>query len=248
MTAEAPDWGRYDAVLFDLDGVLTPTADVHQAAWSRMFNDYLRDHHPDQPPYVEADYHTYVDGQPRFDGVRAVHASRHNDLPEGSLASPAGEASVGGLGHRKNDLFQQTLREDGIAPYPGSLALLDQVEAAGLKLAVVSSSRNAREVLTAAGLAERLPNVVDGITVAERGLAGKPAPDMFVTAADDLGVEPARAVVVEDALSGVAAGAAAGAGLVIGVDRGVGVDALTAAGADLVVADLGDLVTGGVPS
>lgn len=248
MTADALDWGRYDAVLFDLDGVLTPTADVHQAAWSRMFNDYLQGHHPDQSPYTEADYHTYVDGKPRFDGVRAFLASRAIELPEGSPESPAGEASVGGLGNRKNDLFQRTLREEGIDPYPGSLALLDQVEAAGLKLAVVSSSRNAREVLTAAGLAERLPHVVDGLTVAERGLAGKPAPDMFVTAAEDLGVEPARSVVVEDALSGVAAGAAARAGLVIGVDRGVGVDALTAAGADLVVADLGDLVTDGVSS
>ncbi len=248
MTADAPDWGRYDAVLFDLDGVLTPTAEVHQAAWSRMFNDYLRTHHSDQPPYTEADYHTYVDGKPRFDGVRAFLASRDIELPEGNLASPAGEESVGGLGNRKNELFRQTLREDGIAPYPGSLALLGQVEAAGLKLAVVSSSRNAREVLTAAGLAERLPHVVDGLTVAERRLAGKPAPDMFIAAAIDLGVEPARAVVVEDALSGVVAGAAAGAGLVIGVDRGVGVDSLTAAGADLVVTDLGELVTDGVPS
>ena len=245
MTSDVPDWGDYDAVLFDLDGVLTPTADVHQAAWARMFNEYLQDHHPEQPPYSSADYHAYVDGKPRFDGVRSFLASRGITLAEGSPESPDDEESVGGLGNRKNALFQQLLSETGIAPYPGALALLAVLEARGMPMAVVSSSRNARTVLAAAGLAERLPHVVDGLTVAEQGLAGKPAPDMFVSAATDLGADPTRSVVVEDAVSGVAAGAAVPAGLVIGVDRGAGADALTAAGAGLVVADLGELVGGG---
>lgn len=248
MTTRRPAWGSYDAVLFDLDGVLTPTADVHQAAWSRMFNEYLRARHPDQPPYTTADYHAYVDGKPRFDGVRSFLEARGIHLPDGDPGAPAGEETVAGLGNRKNALFQQTLREEGIAPYPGSLALLDQLEALGRRLAVVSSSRNAREVLAAAGLAERLPHVVDGVTVAERGLVGKPAPDMFLAAAADLGADPGRSVVVEDAVSGVAAGAAGRFGLVIGVDRGAGIDALTAAGAALVVGDLAELVTDEVPS
>ncbi|MFV0308776.1 MAG: HAD family hydrolase [Desertimonas sp.] len=246
MAGELPDWASYQAVLFDLDGVLTPTADIHQAAWSQMFNEYLSVHHPDQPAYTGDDYHAYVDGKPRFDGVRSFLASRGLQLPDGAAASPPDEESVGGLGNRKNQLFQQVLRDDGIRAYPGSLLLLDHLEGLGVPMAVVSSSRNAREVLAAARLADRLPDVVDGLTVAERHLAGKPAPDMYRTAAADLGVDVTRSVVVEDALSGVESGAAAPADLVIGVDRGAGPAALTAAGADLVVDDLGELVPGGV--
>lgn len=251
MANELPDWSSYQAVLFDLDGVLTPTADLHQAAWSKMFNEYLTAHHPDQAPYTSDDYHAYVDGKPRQDGVRSFLASRSIEIPDGDASSPPAEESIGGLGNRKNELFQQVLREDGIRPYPGSLRLLDHLDTLGVAMAVVSSSRNAREVLASAGLADRLPHVVDGVTVAERHLQGKPAPDMFLTAAADLGADAGASVVLEDALSGVESGAAAKAGLVIGVDRGAGADALTEAGADLVVDDLGELVpdgSGGVPS
>jgi len=240
--AGTPDWASYAAVLFDLDGVLTPTADVHQRAWSTMFNDFLAEHHSGQAPYGSADYHAYVDGKPRLDGVRSFLASRRIELPDGDPAGPPGDDSVSALGNRKNELFNQLLHDEGIAPYPGSLRLLDHLDELGVAVAVVSSSRNARTVLEAAGLTDRLPNVVDGTTAIERQLAGKPAPDMFVSAAFDLDAPPARSVVVEDAVSGVEAGAAAEAGLVIGVDRGAGVDALKAAGADLVVADLGELV------
>ena len=195
-------------------------------------------------PFSEDDYLAHVDGRPRFDGVRTFLASRRIVLPEGDESDPPGDGSVAALGNRKNELFQQLLRDEGIAPYAGSVRLLDDLAARGTKMAVVSSSRNAREVLDASGLAPRFPVVADGVVAAERGIAGKPAPDLFLAAARELGVDPADAVVVEDAVSGVAAGRAGDFGLVIGVDRGAGHDALRASGADLVVDDLGELVGG----
>ncbi len=233
-------WPDYRAVLFDLDGVLTPTADVHQRAWTVMFDEFLRTQ-PGQAPFTEADYLAHVDGRPRFDGVRTFLASRGIALPEGEPDDPPGQGSVAALGNRKNELFQRVLRDEGIAPYPGSMRLLDALDD-DTKLAVVSSSRNAREVLEASGLAPRFEVVADGLTLVEEKLQGKPAPDLFLSAARHLGVEPADAVVVEDAVSGVAAGRAGEFGLVIGVDRGAGPEALRANGADLVVDDLGELV------
>jgi beta-phosphoglucomutase family hydrolase len=229
------------AVLFDLDGVLTPTAELHMRAWAELFAPVLAAHHAE--PYTDDDYFRYVDGRPRYDGVQAVLASRGIDLPYGDPADPAGADTVCGLGNRKNAVFSAALERDGMAPYPGSLALIDRLGALGIPAAVVSSSKNAVPVLAAAHLADRFPVVVDGVVAAAEHLPGKPAPDIFLAAADRLGVAPAHAVVVEDAVSGVAAGAAGGFALVVGVDRGVGADALTAAGADVVVHDLADLLS-----
>jgi beta-phosphoglucomutase family hydrolase len=237
------DWSAYGAVLFDLDGVLTPTAELHQRAWTKMFEEFLDEYlGPDHAPYTEADYLAYVDGRPRFDGVRTFLASRGIELPEGNRDEPPGSGSISALGNRKNVVFQELLRTEGIAPYPGSVRLLDHLAELGVPGAVVSSSRNAREVLSAARLAERFDVVADGILLAERGIPGKPAPDLFLAGAEKLGVTPESTVAVEDAVSGVAAGRAGGFALVIGVDRGAGPEALTANGADIVVDDLGELV------
>ena len=236
------DWGDYQAVLFDLDGVITPTAEVHMRAWAQMFNDFLGEQ-GGQAPYTDADYFEHVDGKPRYDGVRDFLASRALTLPDGSPDDPPEAETVCGLGNRKNDAFGQVLRDEGVTAYPGSLRLLEQLRASGMKLAIVSSSKNAPDVLDAAGVTHFFSVVVHGGVAAERGLKGKPAPDTYEEAARELGVADETAVVVEDATSGVAAGAAGDFGLVIGVDRGVGHDALLAAGADVVVDDLDELVS-----
>ncbi|MFT4299352.1 MAG: HAD-IA family hydrolase [Aeromicrobium sp.] len=245
------DWTDYDAALFDLDGVLTPTAEVHLRAWERMFTTFLSEHGLSErslsergiaEPYTEADYHRYIDGKPRADGVRAFLASRSITLPEGSPDDPPQAETVAGLGHRKNALFAEALAAGGVAGYPGSVALLDALAPTPVRLAVVSSSRNAPAVLAAAGLLERFELVVDGALAAEEGLPGKPAPDTYSYAADRLGVPRERAVVLEDAISGVEAGAAGGFGLVVGVDRGAGATALRDHGADVVVTDLEELL------
>lgn len=235
------EWDAFDAALFDLDGVLTPTADVHMVAWRRMFTEYFEAHGV-SPAYSDADYFTYVDGKPRYDGVRACLASRGVVLPEGSPSDPPGTQTVCGLGNTKNALFDAVLREEGVVAYPGSVALLDHLAELGVAVAVVSSSRNATAVLTAAGLIDRFTVIVDGVVAADRGLPGKPEADTFRFAAQSLGVPVERAVVVEDAVSGVAAGRAGSFGLVVGVDRGAGAAELLAAGADVVVEDLGELV------
>ncbi len=230
----------FRAVLFDLDGVLTPTADIHHHAWTTMFDEFLLPR--GLAPFTEDDYLAYVDGKPRFDGVRSFLASRGITLPDGDLDDPPGDGSVSALGNRKNALFLQLLRDDGIAPYPESLRFLDHLTERGVKMAVVSSSRNAREVLEASHLAPRFDVVTDGLVAAREHIAGKPAPDMFLDAAARLGVPPADAVVVEDAVSGVAAGKAGHFGLVVGVDRGAGHDVLREQGADIVVDDLAELI------
>jgi beta-phosphoglucomutase family hydrolase len=232
----------FDAVLFDLDGVLTPTAEVHMRAWQKMFSDYLVARGIAEP-YTEGDYFDHIDGKPRYDGVRSFLASRDIELPEGSSDDPPDAETVCGLGNKKNDVFASVLATEGVRPYEGSIAFLDQLAATDTLVAVVSSSRNAAAVLAAAGLADRFEVVVDGVVAAAEHLAGKPSPQTFLYAAQQLDVPAERAVVVEDALSGVAAGHAGDFGLVIGVDRGVGADRLLQAGADLVVSDLGELVT-----
>lgn len=237
----AVDWSVLDAVLFDLDGVLTPTAEIHERAWKEMFDSFLATV-PGEAPFSGSDYLTYVDGKPRFDGVRSFVHSRAIDLPEGTHDDPPGFDSIGALGNMKNAMFQRILRRDGIAPYAGSVRLLDALADRGTAMAVVSSSRNAPEVLDASGLASRFGVVVDGSIATQRGLRGKPAPDTFLEAAKELGASVARTAVAEDALSGVAAGRAGGFGLVIGVDRGAGHAALGDAGADVVVDDLAELV------
>jgi len=245
----ALSWADHDAVLFDLDGVVTPTAEVHMRAWAEMFNAFLADPSApgggDRAPYTQDDYFAHVDGKPRYDGVRDFLAARGITLPEGTPDDEPDAQTVHGLGNRKNDAFNAVLERDGVTPYAGSVALLDHLRDLGLPLAVVSSSANAPAVLEAAGLADRFRTVVSGAVATELGLPGKPAPDTFVHAASVLGTTPDRSVVLEDAVSGVRAGAAGGFALVIGVDRGAGAEVLTEAGAHLVVSDLAELVPGG---
>jgi beta-phosphoglucomutase family hydrolase len=241
----APDvqrLGALRAVLFDLDGVLTPTAEVHMRAWGRMFSAFLASR--GAAPYADADYFAHIDGKPRLDGVRSMLASRGITLPEGTPGDDPALATVAGLGNRKNAAFTAELAEHGVEPYPGSVRFLDAAAAAGLEVAVVSSSRNAEPVLRAAGLRDRFTVVVDGAVAAAAGLAGKPAPDTYLHAAGLLGRTAAECAVVEDAHSGVQAGRAGGFGLVVGVDRGAGALELLASGADLVVDDLAELIPG----
>jgi len=229
------------AILFDLDGVLTPTAEVHMRAWSRLFTAYL-DAEGIDGAYTDDDYFTYIDGRPRYDGVRAFLASRGVTLPEGTPQDPPEHETVCGLGNRKNRTFNDTLRDQGVTAYPGSVALLDAAPASGLRVAVVTSSRNGVAVLKAAGLSDRFGVVVDGLLSVEHGIAGKPAPDTYLHAAQLLGLPASACAVVEDAPSGIDAGRAGRFGLVIGVDRGVGVATLLAHGADVVVDDLAQLI------
>jgi beta-phosphoglucomutase family hydrolase len=238
------DWSEYEAVLFDLDGVLTSTAALHAAAWKRTFDAVLRElKGPDEEPFdIDADYRTYVDGRPRYDGVAAFLASRGIELPWGDPSDEPGIDTVCAIGNRKNELFNAVLAEDGVEVFPGSLALLDHLEELGVRCGVVSSSKNAGPVLEAAGIRHRFEVVVDGIVSAEEGLAGKPAPDAFLEAARRMNVTPERCVVVEDAVSGVEAGVGGYFGAVVGVDRHGDPKALRRAGADVVVSDLGELV------
>jgi beta-phosphoglucomutase family hydrolase len=225
------DWGGFGAVLFDLDGVITPTALIHEHAWADLFAPW---------GFTNADYLAYVDGRPRYDGVRTFLDSRGVELPWGDPSDPPGDGTICALGNRKDEMFNAVLAREGIAPYPGSMAVLDLLDQLGIPSAIVSSSKNARTVLRAAGIEDRFRAVVDGNTLVDEHLAGKPDPAMFVHAAEQLDVPPARAIVVEDAISGVAAGHAGDFGLVIGVDRGGNRQALGEAGADIVVDDLGE--------
>ena len=226
-----PDQVR--ACLFDLDGVLTDTASVHRRAWKAMFDEYLRQH--GQPPFdPDADYLTYVDGKKREDGVRAFLASRGIQLSEDEVRA---------LGEKKNDMFHRAMREDGVKVFDGSRRYLKAVADAGLGRAVVSSSANTREVLEITGLAEFVQQRVDGVTMREENIAGKPEPDSFLRAAQLLDVQPHDAAVFEDALSGVAAGRAGRFGVVIGVDRVGQSEALLHNGADVVVTDLAELLS-----
>ncbi|WP_066043344.1 HAD family hydrolase [Herbiconiux solani] len=228
------------AVLFDLDGVLTPTVDVHMRAWARLFTDYLAAR--GAAPYTDDDYYLHIDGKPRVDGVRSMLASRGLTLPEGTADDPAGDGTVWALGNRKNDAFAAELAEDGIAAYPGSLEFLTAAIDAGYEVAVVSSSRNAEPVLAAAGIRDRFTVIVDGLRSAAEGLQGKPSPETYRRAAELLGLTPSECVVIEDAHSGVQAGRDGDFGLVVGVDRGVGAQELLDSGADVVVDDLVELV------
>jgi beta-phosphoglucomutase family hydrolase len=232
-----------EGVLFDLDGVLTNTAEVHERAWARMFTDFLdtrRAAGERVAAYVDTDYFDHIDGKPRYEGVRSMLASRGITLPDGTPEDEAGEATVAALGNRKNEYVLSILRDEGVQAFPGSVLLLDWLQGRGIPMAVVSSSRNASAVLTAAGLRHRFEVIVDGVAAAAAGLAGKPAPDTFLHAAALLGVPPGRTVVVEDAISGVQAGRAGGF-RVVGVDRGAGRGELIDNGADVVVADLAEL-------
>jgi beta-phosphoglucomutase family hydrolase len=235
------------ACLFDLDGVLTDTASVHTKAWKVMFDGYLsqrskRTGEPFVPFDPVDDYQQYVDGKKREDGVRSFLSSRGIELPEGDPDDPPDAETVYGLGNRKNDAFQKTLHDDGVQVFDGSRRYLQAVADAGMGIAVVSSSANTRDVLQITGLERFVQQRVDGVTLREEHIAGKPAPDSFLRAAELLGVEAAAAAVFEDALSGVEAGHAGHFGFVVGVDRVGQADALRRHGADVVVTDLAELL------
>jgi beta-phosphoglucomutase family hydrolase len=238
---------RYDAALLDLDGVITDTAGIHAACWKQMFDEFLQERATRRGEVfrsfdVATDYRLYVDGKPRFDGVRDFLISRGIQLPEGSMDDPPEAETVGGLGNRKNDLVNNIIEENGVEPYKGSVKLIRQLRRQGFKIAVVTSSQNCTVVLKAAKLEDFFDVQVDGNMIHAQHLAGKPAPDTFLTAARLLGVEPTRAVVIEDAISGVDAGSAGNFGLVIGVARKGNAEELRRHGAGLVVNDLSELV------
>lgn len=238
---------RFDAVLFDKDGVLTETATLHAEAWKWTFDDFLRLRAETSGEQVERfdvedDYRRYVDGKPRYDGVRSFLASRGIELAEGDPTDPPIADTVAGLGNRKNELVVELIETEGVRAFPGSVRLVEDLRRQRFRTAVVSSSANCGAVLRSAGIDHLFDTQVDGIVAAELGLPGKPAPDTFLFAARSLQVAPERAVVVEDALAGVEAGRAGGFGLVIGVDRLNQAQALRDHGANLVVADLGELV------
>ena len=239
----------YDAVLFDLDGVITTTEKIHSACWKKTFDEFLSARADKKGegfvPFNETvDYLEYVDGKPRYEGVRSFLLARAIELPEGDTDSPAGEQSVFGLGNRKNQLFTEILGKESPGIYRTSVALARHLKEAGFRLAVVSSSRNCRAVMAAAGVEDLFEVTVDGVTAVEKGLRGKPQPDTFLEAASALGTAPARSIVIEDAAAGVAAGASGGFGLVIGVARKENDEELFSSGADMVVRDLGEFSSG----
>jgi beta-phosphoglucomutase family hydrolase len=239
-----------NALLFDLDGVLSQTSKVHAAAWKEMFDEYLKSKDgPDFKPFdLRDDYVPYVDGKNRYDGIRSFLKSRDIELPEGSPDDPPEADTVYGLGARKNVLVLEYIKTKGVDAYPGSVKYLEAAQAAGLKIAVVSSSANAEAVLSAAGIDHFIEKRVDGKTSASLGLAGKPKPDTFLEGARELGVAPAHAAVFEDALSGVAAGHAGNFGIVVGVNRENQRQALLDHGATIVVDDLEELLGAPAPA
>ena len=238
----------YEAILSDLDGVITKTARLHAAAWKRLFDDYLSDVAAQRrtpfPPFdLEEDYRLHLDGKPRHEGVRDFLKSRGLDLPAGDPGDGPERDTLYGLGNKKDAYFKTALREAGVEVYPATVDFLQQAKGAGLKTAVVSSSHHCAQILEAVGLASLFDIRVDGNDIDRLGLPGKPAPDAFLEAAKRLAVDPPRAIVIEDALAGVRAGHAGGFGLVIGVDRRNQAGALREQGADVVVSDLSELLT-----
>lgn len=235
------------ACLFDLDGVVTQTARVHSAAWKDMFDGFLRQRaEATRTPFVpfdQADYITYVDGKPRLDGTRSFLQSRDIELPEGTPEDAPGALTVWGLSNQKNNLVLDMFAKGGVDVYPGTVSYIRSAKKdLGIKTAIVSSSANTKQVLEGVGLSDLFDVRVDGVVAAERGLAGKPAPDTFLAAAKELNVTAAQAAVFEDALSGVAAGRAGNFALVVGVDRVGQTTGLYEHGADIVVKDLAELM------
>jgi beta-phosphoglucomutase family hydrolase len=238
---------HYDAVLFDLDGVVTDTASIHATCWKQMFDEYLRNRARNRreafrPFELATDYRLYVDGKPRFDGVRDFLSSRGIHLPEGNPEDPTDVETVCGLGNRKNDLVNRVIADVGVDPYEGTVQFIHQLRRNGFKIAVVTSSQNCTTVLEAAKLDGLFEVQVDGNTIQAQRLAGKPAPDTFLMAAKLLGCEAERTVVIEDAISGVQAGADGNFGLVIGIARKANAEELKQHGAHLVVNDLAELL------
>lgn len=240
------DTSRHEAVLFDLDGVLTKTAKLHGAAWKKMFDEFLRqwaaEHGEEFVPFdTVSDYKQYVDGKLRYDGVRGFLASRSIELPDGDPTDPPERETVCGLGNRKNAAVVELIQTQGVEVLPSTVEYARQLHEAGVKTAVVSASKNCEMVLKSAGIEHLFDLRIDGVAAGERKLKGKPAPDTFLEAARELGADPAKTVVIEDAVSGVQAGRAGGFGLVIGLGPAEHHEALRKNGADLVVEDLSEL-------
>jgi trehalose 6-phosphate phosphatase len=233
-----------DGVIFDLDGVITKTASVHEASWAKLFNDYLRERaeRAGEPfrAFESTDYLEFVDGKPRYDGVASFLESRGIELPWGTPDDPPEAETVCGLGNRKNLVFLQHLETNGVEPYDTTVDFVNELQRNGIETALISSSRNVTAVLKGAGLLDLFPVRIDGNVAAELGIPGKPDPAVFLEAASRIGAVPERAAIVEDAQSGVAAGRDGGFRMVIGVDRGDQAEELAAGGATVVVSDLGD--------
>lgn len=251
MTAPSPKHilspEKFDAILFDLDGVVTATNNNHFAAWKKLFDQYLgiyakREKIPFRE-FSEDEMSEYVDGKPRYEGIRSFLESRSISLPFGDVSDPEDAESICGLGNLKNRFFNESIRDDGVEVFKTSIALIHDLKANGIRCAVVTSSKNCQTVLHAAEISDLFDTCFDGNDAAELKLTGKPDPDTYLKAAERLGVDPSRAVVVEDAISGVQAGRAGNFGLVVGVDRANVADALAQNGADIVVEDLGELST-----
>ena len=239
----------FDAVLFDLDGVLTSTARVHSVCWKKMFDEFLGRRAADAggafvPFDMDGDYKLYVDGKPRYDGVRSFLESRGIELPYGDPGDAPGTLTACGLGNRKDRLFNEVLTAEGVETYDGTIRWAWDLRSRGFKTAVVSSSKNCKTIMEAAGIEALFDARMDGEIAQRLKIPGKPAPDTYLKAAEELAVRPERAVVVEDALSGVEAGRRGGFGLVIGVDRHGDAQALRENGADIVVTDLAEMLDG----
>ena len=237
--------GKYDAAILDMDGVITQSARAHMASWKRMFDEYLheRAEHLGEKfvPFTEKDYYEYVDGKPRYEGAQSFLESREISLEYGSPDDSPAKETVCGLGNRKNRYFLEHLKKNGVESYPSTIDLVKEFKTSNKHVAVISSSRNAKAVLEAAGISDLFHVVVDGVDSAEHQLKGKPEPDIFLEAAKRLRVSPNKAIVIEDAISGVEAGRAGGFGLVIGINRSGQNTELKSRGADIVVADLSEL-------
>jgi len=232
----------FEAVVFDLDGVITKTAVTHAVAWKKMFDEYLKkregEHNEPFSEFTQADYLAFVDGKPRYNGVASFLESRGISLPRGTPEDSTESETVCGLGNRKNEAFNEVLKRDGAEVYPSSKKLLSELKEAGVKLGVASSSKNCKAVLEAVNLLHLFGARVDGVVSAELGLKGKPEPDIFTKACEILGADPARSIVVEDAVSGVQAGAKGKFGLTLGIAREDNPEELLKNGADFVVSDL----------
>jgi beta-phosphoglucomutase family hydrolase len=237
---------NFDAVIFDMDGVITKTAVVHSNAWKKMFDEYLhlreKEHNEPFKEFTHADdYLPYVDGRPRYQGVDRFLKSRGIDIPFGEANDEPRKETACGLGNRKNEFFNKVLEEDGVGLYDSTIKLIHELLARGVKVGVATSSKNCDVILGKAGIANLFETQVDGVVSAKIGLKGKPEPDIFTTAADNLGVKYSRAIVVEDAVSGVQAGAKGNFGLVLGVAREENAEELKSNGADIVVEDLSEI-------
>lgn len=237
---------KFHCVIFDMDGVVTQTAEVHSIAWKKMFDDFLKNYSsqnnlPFVPFDADQDYNLYVDGKPRFDGIRSFLESRKITLPEGSKDDSQDQETIHGLATKKNNYFLQYVKEEGVKSYPSTIQLIQELKNSGLKVGIITSSKNCKTILEGAGAFDLFDIRIDGLYAEKHGIKGKPAPDIFLEAAKQLGEDPLHCIVIEDAISGVEAGSKGNFGLVIGVDRVGQEDELLQHGATVVVKDLAEV-------